>query len=78
MDIYSTVETYFMVNKHLRKVICNIGDMLKTRKSNYEVRSQCQGKSDNKMVCTTSPSQDESTQQIWDSYLKPKSISNAY
>ena len=42
--------------KHLRKV---------HKKTRNEVRSQCQGKNDPK--CS---SQDESTQQIWDSHLK--------
>ena len=33
---------------HLRKVSCNIGDMLKHDKPRNEARSQCQGQSDPK------------------------------
>ena len=56
----------------------NIGDMHRTQSGtdghcdNYknEVKGQGQGHSDLKMVCDTPPSQDASTHQIWNSYLK--------
>ena len=39
-------------------------------KPRNEVRRQCQGRSEPKMVCNTPQYQEESTHQIWDSYLK--------
>ena len=60
----------------------NIGDVHRTRSGTDErtdgqcdyhknyVRGQGQGHSDPKMIRDTLPSQDASTHQIWNSYLK--------
>ena len=54
-----------------------IGDMHRTRSGTdgrtfyyYKNQVRGQGHSDPKMVCDTPPSQDASTHQIWNSYLK--------
>ena len=46
----------------------HIGDMLRRDYSRNEVRPK--GHSDLKIVCDIKPSKDESTNQIWDAYLK--------
>ena len=48
----------------------NIRDLLGTRYSKNKVRVQGQGHSSPKIVCDTPSSQDASTHQIWNSYLK--------